>query len=299
MNLEKLNLKLFIALAGVAIIWGTTYLGIRLAVETIPGWYVTAMRQGLASLILLVFLLYKKELKWHGRNFMLWQLLLSVLMIVIANGLTTLAEKTIPSGLTALINSGSPLLVFVGSVVLGYQKASLRRFIGIITGLFGIVFLFRNGVTSLWNPEYQTGIIYLIIANTGWATGTIFSKRFNAGSNGIFLGLFYQFTFAAVIQFILALFFSGEAHVENWSMVSLGATAYLGVFGSIIGYFCYTYALKSMAASEVSMLTYFNTVIALFLGWLILNEAISMDIVIAACLIIAGVFITSYRKKEN
>lgn len=298
MMLKKLDVKLLLALLGVAIIWGTTYLAIRVAVETVPGWYVTAMRQGLATVILLIVLLYKKELKWHGINYMLRQLLLSVLMVVIANGMTTLAEKTIPSGITALINSFSPLLVFVGSVALGYQKPSFKGFIGIVTGLFGIVFLFRNGVSDLWSPEYRTGIIYLLIANTGWAIGTICSKRFHISSKGIFLDLFYQFAFSAIIQFVLALLFSGDPHFGEWSVISLSAIAYLGIFGSVIGYFCYTFALKKVMASEVSMLTYFNTVIALFLGWLILDEKITIDIIIAAFMIIAGVFITNYKKRE-
>ncbi|RZL13509.1 MAG: permease [Pedobacter sp.] len=294
---KKIDVKLLIALSGVAILWGTTYLGIRVAVETIPGWYVTAMRQALAASVLLVMLLYKGELKWHGGAYLFRQLLLSVLMIVIANGMTTLAEKTIPSGLTALINSISPLLVFVGSVAFGYQKPSLKGFIGIVMGLVGIVFLFRNGVSSLWNPEYRTGIIYLLIAITGWSVGTIYSKQSHKRSEGIFHDLFYQFTFSAVIQYILALLFSGDANVGSWSTESLFATGYLAIFGSILGYFCYNYALKKVSASDVSILTYFNTIIALFLGWLILDEVITKDILIAASLIILGVFITNYNKE--
>ncbi|HEX8607868.1 MAG TPA: EamA family transporter, partial [Pedobacter sp.] len=89
----KADLRLVFALIGVALIWGTTYLGIRVAVETIPPWFVTAMRQGIASLILFVILWRKKEFKWQGWPYLRRQFLVSTLMIVIGNGMTTVAEQ--------------------------------------------------------------------------------------------------------------------------------------------------------------------------------------------------------------
>ncbi|RYY10892.1 MAG: permease [Chitinophagaceae bacterium] len=299
MPVKKPDLKLIGALSGVAILWGTTYLGIRIAVETIPGWYVASIRQFIAAFILFFFLLYSKQLRWVSFKYFWRQMLLSLLMIVMANGLTTLAEETIPSGLTALVNSASPLLVFIGSALMGYQKPSLKAFIGILLGLVGIVFLFRDGVAGLLNPEYRHGIILLSMAISGWAIGTIYAKRTHTSSEGIFLDLFYQFSMAGIFQFILALIFSGDAAVSTWSGESIAATIYLAVLGSIAGYFCYNYALKKVSASDVSILTYFNTVIALFLGWLVLNEPITQDIVIASALIILGVFITNYQPKKQ
>ncbi len=290
--------KLIGALSGVAIIWGTTYLGIRLAVETMPGWYVTSIRQFIAAFILLLYLYYNKQLKWGGIAYFVRQFILASLMVVIANGFTTLAEKTVPSGLAALVNAISPLFVFVGSALLGYQKATLKGFIGILLGLLGIIFLFRDGVTGLLIPEYRTGVILLGVAITGWTIGTIYTKRTNNQSRGIFLDLFYQFSIAGFIQLILALLFSGDPEFHNWSFESIGATVYLALFGSIAGFFCYNYALQKVSASDVSILTYFNTVIALFLGWLILDETITMDVLIASVLIIVGVFITNYKAKK-
>lgn len=283
---------------GVAIIWGTTYLGIRVAVETIPPWYVTAIRQSIASILVLIILIKQKEFKWIGWNGLKHQIILSILMIVIANGMTTVAEKTIPSGLTSLITALSPLSVFIVCVILGMQKASLKGFIGVFIGFLGVVFIFRNGINDLLDPNYRNGVIFLGIAVTGWTIGTVYSKKISSKPSYIFLNLFYQFAFSAVIQFILALIFSGKADVNSWSSNSLFATIYLAVFGSVIAFFCYHYALKKVSASEVSILTYFNTVIALFLGWLILNEAVTMDLIIATFLIITGVFITNFKRKS-
>ena len=294
---SKIDLKLVLALTGVALIWGTTYLGIRVAVESIPAWYVTAIRQTIASLIILIILIKQKELKWIGWSSFKRQILLSILMVVIANGMTTVAEKTIPSGLTSLINATSPLLVFLGCVFLGIQKASLKGFIGVFIGFLGIVFIFRDGISDLLDPGYRNGILSLVIAVSGWTIGTIYSKKHSAKPQYIFLNLFYQFVFSAIVQFGLALIFSGNANVNSWKTESIFAAVYLATFGSVLGYFCYHYALKRVSASEVSILTYFNTVIAIFLGWLILNEHVDLDLIVATVLIIAGVFITNYKKK--
>lgn len=294
----KLDFKLLFALIGVAVIWGTTYLGIRIAVQTIPPWFVTAMRQSIASLILLGVLLYNRELKWIGFERLKRQMLLSFLMVVIANGLTTVAEQTIPSGLTSLLLSLVPLVVFLGSVAFGLQKPSIKGFTGVLIGFLGVAFIFREGLGDLLDPNYSVGILCLACSIAGWASGTLYIKKNAHKAENIFLDLFYQFLFSAIVQFILALLFSGEAAVSDWSANSLMATAYLGIFGSVLGFFCFHYALKKVSAVKASILSYFNTIIAIFLGWLVLDEVITIDIVIATVLIISGVFITNYTRKE-
>jgi len=296
---SKPDFKLIVALLAVAIVWGTTYLGIRIAVQTIPPWFVTAMRQTIASLILLIVLLRKQELKWNGWPAFRRQMLLSILMIVIANGMTTVAEQSIPSGLTSLLNALSPIIVFIGSVLIGLQKPSLKGFIGVTIGFLGVAFIFRDGLSDLLDPNYKTGIMFLAMAILGWASGTIYTKKYTHKSSNIFLDLFYQFVFSAVVQLVLALLFSEKIQPSTWSVESLSAVVYLGLFGSVIGYFCYNYALKKVTATEVSILSYFNTIIAIFLGWLILDEVITFDLLIATALIVSGVFITNYKKKQE
>lgn len=298
MNQTK-DIRLILALVTVAIVWGTTYLGIRVAVETIPGWYVAGLRQVVSSAILLAILLYKREFKWVSWPHLRRQMILSSLMIVVANGMTTVAEETIPSGLTSLITSLSPLIVFIGSVIVGLQRATLKGVLGVLLGFSGVVFIFRDGVGDLLDPNYKTGIIYLAMAISGWAAGTIYAKKNALKTDNIFLDLFYQFIFAAVVQLIIAALVLPTPNIAQWSITSMGAVTYLGVFGSIVGFFAYNYALKRVTASEVSILSYFNTIIAIFLGWLILSETVTFDLVIATVLIIMGVFITNYRKPVN
>ena len=294
---QKTDFKLLFCLFVVAIVWGTTYLGIRVAVETMPPWYITSTRQCLAALIVLSMLLYKKQLAWIGwENFKL-QAIASILMIVIANGFTTIAEQSLPSGLTSILSALSPLVVFLGSTTIGLQKPSLKGFLGVIIGFLGVVFIFRDGLGDILDPNYKTGVFFLSIAILTWSAGTVYTKMHTHKSNNISLNLFYQFSIAAIIQFVLALIFSPNVDVSLWSTRSIMATIYLAIFGSVLAFFCYHYAIKRVTAVQVSILNYINTTIAVVLGWLLLDEVITFDFVIATVLIIAGVFITNYKKK--
>lgn len=296
---QNLDYKLIIALSAVGIVWGTTFLGIKVAVETIPPWFVTSIRQGLAGLVMMTILLFKKELKWIGWENLKRQLVPSILMIVIANGFTTIAEQNIPSGLASVINALTPILIFLGSIMFGLQKMSVRGFVGVIIGFSGVVFIFKDGLGSFLDADYRTGVMFMGLAILAWAAGTIYTKTHVNKSNNITLNLFYQFTMASCIQLVLASVFSPNPDFNSWSSKSIFAALYLSIFGSVIAFFCYNYALKHVTAVQVSILSYINTIIAVFLGWLLLDEVITIDFVIATMLIILGVFIVNYKKKEK
>ncbi|UFH31522.1 EamA family transporter [Chryseobacterium sp. C-71] len=289
------NYKLTFAVLTVAIVWGTTFLSIRVAVETIPAWFVAGIRQLLAAIIMLIILLYRKEFKWIGWKDLKYQLIFSTLMLIIANGMTTVAEESVTSSLASLMSACSPIVVFLGSVAIGLQKFSFRALIGIILCFSGILFIFWDGLNDLSNPDYLMGIIFLFVAILGWASGTIFTKKLNLQSKNITLNLFYQFMFAGIIQLIFAFLFSENYNFENWSLVSVSAMLYLAVFGSVAAFFAFHYALTKISPVQVSILAYVNTIISIFLSWLILDEKISAKFIIAAFLIILGVFITNYN----
>lgn len=289
------DIKLLIAVCIVAIVWGTTFLGIRVAVETIPGWFVAGIRQFLAGIIMLIILISKKELKWIGWKNLSYQLIFSTLMLIGANGLTTVAEENLSSSLAALISATSPILVFLGSIFIGLQKFSYRGFLGVLLCFGGVIFIFWDGIQELANPEFRTGIILLFCAITGWASGTIFTKKMNIQSKNISLNLFYQFMFAGIVQIIFALVFTENYNFENWSIKGISAMIYLAIFGSVITFFSFHYALTKISPIQVSILYYFNTIIAIILGWLILDEEISIKFIFATILIICGVFITNYK----
>ena len=279
----------------VAIVWGTTFLGIRVAVESIPGWFVAGIRQFLAGIIMLIILVSRKELKWIGWQNLKYQLVFAVLMLIMANGLTTVAEESLTSSLASLITASSPILVFLGSVAIGLQKFSFKALIGVIMCFCGILFIFWDALHELVNPDFKNGIILMFCAILGWASGTIFTKKMNIQSNNITLNLFYQFIFAGIVQIIFALIFVDDYNFENWTLKSISAMLYLAIFGSVLTFFSFHYALTKISPIQVSILSYFNTIIAILLGWLILDEKVSEKFIIAAILIICGVFIINYK----
>lgn len=290
------NYKLIFAVLTVAIVWGTTFLGIRIAVESIPAWFVAGIRQFIAAIIMFFILIYRKEFKWIGWKNLGHQIVFSTLMLIVANGMTTVAEENVTSSLTSLISACSPIVVFLGSVAIGIQKFTFKAFFGVLLCFSGILFIFWDGLADMENPDYRMGIIYLFIAIVGWASGTIFTKKLNIQSKNISLNLFYQFAFAGIVQLCFAFLFSENYNFENWSVKSISAMLYLAVFGSVAAFFAFHYALTKISPVQVSILAYVNTVISIFLSWLILDESISAKFIIAAVLIILGVFIINYNR---
>ncbi|MBB4805967.1 drug/metabolite transporter (DMT)-like permease [Chryseobacterium defluvii] len=287
--------KLILAIFTVAIVWGTTFLAIRIAVETIPAWFVAGIRQFLAAIIMFLLLIYRKQFRWIGWKNLGYQIIFSILMLIIANGMTTVAEETVTSSLTSLISACSPIAVFLGSLALGLQKFSFRALAGVLMCFSGILFIFWDGINDLRNPDYALGIFFLFIAIAGWASGTIYTKKLNIQNGNISLNLFYQFAFAGIVQIILAFLFSEDYNFGNWSTRSISAMLYLAVFGSVAAFFAFHYALTKISPVQVSILAYINTIISIFLSWLILDEKISAKFLIAAVLIILGVFIINYN----
>lgn len=294
--LKNLDVKLVLSMILVGLVWGTTFLGISIAVETIPPWYSTTIRNFIAAAIVCSILLFQKEFKWIGWKSLKQQLILSVLMLVFANGFTTVAEQTLPSGLTSIISAINPVVIFLLSIGFQLQKPTLKGFLGVFLGFSGVVFIFKNGLGDILNPNYKTGVLFLSIAILSWGCGTIYSKKISSQSNNLMLTLFYQFFLAAIIQIIISLILYPNAEIETWSIKSIGAVIYLAVFGSVIALFSYQYALQKVTPIQVSILTYVNTVIAVFLGWFINHEVVTKDFIIAVLLIIIGVFIINYKK---
>ena len=179
------------------------------------------------------------------------------------------------------------------------QKPSLQGFIGVLIGFCGILFIFKDGLGDVLNPNYKIGVAFLMFAIFSWSIATICVKKFGQFASSISLNIFYQFSIAAIIQIVLANIFYPNSNFKNWSSNSIFAMIYLAVFGSVLALFCYQYALKKVAPIRVSILTYVNTIIAVFLGWLIKDEVIKQEFIVATLLIILGIFIINYKKNEK
>ncbi len=292
-----LNYKIALSIFAVAFFWGTTFLAMKIGVETIPSWFVSGIRQFLAAVILFPILLYTKNLKWIGwRNFKI-QITFSTLMLVGANGLTTAAETHLTSSLTSLISSLSPVFIFILSLLIGVENFTRKALMGLLLGFSGVVFIFWDGLKDLANPDYLLGMGILFTGILSWSVGTVYTKKLQIKTDNLFLNLFYQFAFAGIVQIIFALVFFEDYRLEEWSYRSMFAIVYLAIFGSVITFYAYHYLLKNLLATQVSMLSYVNTIIGIFLSWLILDERISVKFIMATILIISGVFIINYKPR--
>lgn len=296
---KNIDVKLILSMIIVGLVWGTTFLGISIAVETIPPWYSTTIRNFIAASIIFIILLFQKEFKWIGWFSLKQQLILSVLMLVFANGFTTIAEQTLPSGLTSIISAINPVIIFLLSIAFQLQKPTWKGILGVLLGFSGVLFIFKDGLGDILNPNYKTGVLFLSIAILSWGLGTIYSKKISNKPSNLMLNLFYQFLLASLIQIVLSIILYPNSEIENWSIKSIGAVVYLAVFGSVITMFSYQYALQRVTPIQVSILTYVNTVIAVFLGWYLNNEVVTKDFIIAVILIIIGVFVINYKGKKQ
>ena len=290
--------KLYLALFCVAFFWGTTFLGIRIGVETIPPFILSGIRNLISGSIIFIYLLFQKKLEPLNIRQFSRALLLSIMMIVLANGLTTYSEKFITSGLASLISTLSPFLIFIMNLVLGNEKMSFKTALGILLGMLGIFLIYQNSISDLLNPDYRMGIFAILTAVIMWSMGTIITKKGSTNSLSMLMNVSLQMILAGIILTLIQLYLTPTIATENWSLRSISAMIYLAIFGSVVGYVAYSYLITQLSSTKVSVLSYVNVVVALFLGWLILDEALTSRILLAASLIISGVIIVNYKKSR-
>jgi drug/metabolite transporter (DMT)-like permease len=281
----------FVAWIIVCVVWGTTYLGIRVALETVPVALLAGLRWMAAGLLLAAVLpLFGQRLPprraWGSIA------IAGFLMAVIGNGGVVWAEQHVASGLAAVVVAMVPFwTVLVEALLPRGEKLTARTLIGLGVGFFGIIVLVWPELTigGAEGRMFVLGVIALQVACLGWALGTSYTKRTTLDVAPLP---------AAAMQMLLSgvmLIGIGTATGE-WNQLSFttrtaGAMIYLVLFGSIVGYSAYFYALKSLPVSTVSLYAYVNPIIAMVLGSLLLSEPFSLRIVLASLFVFVGIAI--------
>jgi len=294
-----LKTKLYLALFCVAFFWGTTFLGIRIGVETIPPFILAGIRNLISGTIIFFYLLFQKKLEKVSPRQLLRSFILAILMIVLANGLTTYAEKYITSGLASLISTLTPFCVLILNLTMGYEKLSVKTILGILLGMLGIFLIYQTSLTDLLIPEYRHGIYALLLAIFAWSVGTLLMKRGSENSLTMLMNICVQMLIAGVVLTSIQFYLTPDVSVSSWSTQSIFALIYLALFGSVVGYVAFSYLLTQLPSTKVVVLSYINLVVALFLGWLILDEVITSRIITATILIISGVVVVNYKKQNK
>lgn len=284
--------KAWLAFTGVAFFWGTTFLAIRIGVQSMPPFLMAGLRHFIGGLIICSFFLIKGYALPTWPQFKVY-IINGILMLAIGNGLVTWAEMHISSGLAALICALTPLSIIGVNRVFGLhkEKLGLQALFGILICLVAQVIIFRDNLKELANPNYVIGVIFIVIAIIGWGIGSIYSKNKQTGINP-FYGAGLQMISAGVILLVFGTSM-GEWPAFKPTTEGIYSVIYLVIFGSLIGYGSFMYVLKQLPATIVSTYAYINTIVAVILGWLWLDEKLNLSIGIAVVLTIVGVWLVN------
>lgn len=289
------KLALF-AWMSVCVLWGTTYLAIRLCLDTMPPLLMAGLRWTTAGSLLFGWLLIRGE-KLPSRHSWRGIALLGFLMMVLGNGGVVWAEQTVPSGLAAVIVAASPFwMAGVEAFRADGERLTWGRGIGFVVGFSGIVLLVWPALAHVGvaaKAGFVAGILALQIACLGWSIGSSYSKRHARGDN-VFAVTAGQMLAGGVMMLALGTL-HGEWGRLGFSTRSAMAFAYLSTVAGIGGFGAYTYALRHLPVSLVSLYAYVNPVIAVALGVVVLGERFTWRMGLAAALVFGGVAIVQRR----
>ncbi len=283
-----------LALVAVYLIWGSTYLAIRFALDTLPPFTMAGTRFVMAGLCLLAFARGSGATSADRQQW--WSAaLIGGLMLVGGNGAVCWAEKTVPSGLASLLVATVPLwAVAMGALLPGGQRPSPRVILGILFGLAGVGILVQPQKSGAVDPA---GAAALLFASASWAAGSVLSKRVRLPASPILSTAMQMLCGGSLLLVIGAI--AGEwasIHLQSITTKSALAVVYLMVFGSIIGFTAFVWLLRNTTAVIATSYAYVNPLVAVLLGWALNGETPSPRTATAGALVVSAVvLITTAR----
>jgi drug/metabolite transporter (DMT)-like permease len=276
----------------VCLIWGTTYLGIRIALETIPPLLMAAIRWIVAGAVLILLLKVRGVPMPQRRE---WPALavLGIMLLGFGNGAVVWAEQTVPSGLTAVLVATSPFwMVGIDALMPDGEPLTLRRTLGLIVGFGGIVMLVWPEIrVGEGGRTFLAGVISAQIACIGWAVGSSYARRRGRGhakEENVLASAAFEMLFGGVALLAVALLMRENTRLA-FSPRSAGALVYLTFVGAVAGFSAYAYALKHLPVATVSLYAYVNPIIAVVLGTLVLQEPFNVRMAAAAAVVLTGI----------
>lgn len=286
----------YLSWVAVCVIWGTTYLGIRISLESMPPALMGGLRWTIAGSLLAAFVLARGETlppvsRW-GSIF-----LLGFLLLGLGNGGVVFAEQWVPSGLAAVLVATSPFwMAGVESLLPDGERLERTTILGLVIGFTGILVLVWPDLVLDRGSDgrFLAGVIALQIASFGWALGSSYSRR-HARNDHILGTTALQMLFGGLLM-VAAGTLRGEWHQLFFTARTATALAYLSTLGAIGGFVAYTYALRHLPVSFVSLYAYINPVIAVTLGVLLLGEPFDARMATAAALVFAGVAVVRWKQ---
>jgi drug/metabolite transporter (DMT)-like permease len=293
--------KVILAFGLVYVFWGSTYLGIGIAVEQIPPGVMCAARFLTAGTVMLAYCgLTRRRIRFSARQ--LGHLAAVGVLLLMGGNLTlSYAERIVPTGLAALLIAVTPLWFLVlDSLLLGDHHISRRGKIGLAVGIAGVIVLIWPDLRhpdALGHRELWWSLA-LQLGSFSWAFGSVLSKKWQTAAVDPFSATAWQVIFAGIANLIFALLVEKPSNVA-WTFRGVAAILYLVVCGSWIGYTAYIWLLQHVPTSKVSTYAYVNPVVAVFLGWLVLHERIDRYILMGSAIIVASVVLVTSAKVSS
>jgi drug/metabolite transporter (DMT)-like permease len=291
---------LILAFASIYVIWGSTYLGIRVAIETMPIFLMAAARFLLAGAALFLFLRARGAPTPTARQ---WGVntVIGTFLLLGGNGLVAWAEQFVPSGVTALIIGVQPLFfVLTEWAWPGGMRPTLTTSAALLLGFAGVAWLAAPWENSAHGGLHVGGVTAILAACIFWAIGSIYSRHAKHGADPLLASSLQMLGGGGVLT--LAALFHGDfaqLDIAAISARSWTAFAYLVLFGSLIGFSTFVWLMKHSTPARVSTYAYVNPLVAVFLGWLILDEPVTSRTFVAAVLIVAAVVTITVLKTKS
>ena len=290
--------KAYIALAVVSFFWGTTYLASRVGAQHMPGLFVSGMRQFIAGFILVSYFLLKGY-QLPDRKVLKKISIQGILLLCIANGLLTWSLQYISSGLAAIIAGLVPLFIALFSILLlRYIRFTKWMGLGLLVGFAGIVTIFYEYLHQLVNPVFAFGVLLAFISTLAWSFGTVYTSKYKLPAEILFsVGL--QMLIAGIILLIVCFVTGQYSNPLQSAVVSWYALLYLVVIGSLMTYSAYVFAISKLPPTLVSVYAYINPIVAVALGWLLLHEKMTVNVIFGTLITLAGVYVVNREFKKQ
>ena len=295
MNSKGLILLAFFA---IYVIWGSTYMLNKVAVTELDPLFISAIRFSIAGILIFIIAKIMKLNTSISRKQLINSMIAGFMFLVYGNGVFIWALKYVDSGFAALIASTQPLFVLLLLRLMDNKKMQRKSLIGITLGILGMYLLVSQKEFAS-NESMILGVFMILSCVLSWSYGSVFVSKADLPSNFL-VSTGYQMLAAGILLF-LSSFLLGEDWVSpaNWSVPVQWSILLLILFGSIVAFTSFSYLLKTVSPEKVATSGYVNPVIALLLGWYILDEQLTIQSIIAAIVLLTGVYFINSRKRKQ
>jgi drug/metabolite transporter (DMT)-like permease len=264
-----------------------------------PALQMASIRQFLGGICLVVFFMLYKKLSLPTAKQFVWLTILSILMFVFANGLSTWSLKYIPTGLSSLIGALYPLsVVLIEFFFFKARNVNMITISGLLLGIGGVGIVFYENAFHHQTPGFMLGILLSIIAMLSWSIGTIIIARNKININPYF-ATGWQMLISAAILFVMAYFTQPLIPLQEIPLKGWLALAYLVIPGSLIAFAAFVYSMKTLPAALFSLYAYINPLVAMLVAALVLNESLTINIFWGAIVTLVGVYLVNYSIHRN